>query len=82
VKRRALRRRYGRSTATADVLFHDAEAAFRAGRDALARGDAATARAEAQRVGSLGLRAQREGLDLNKYGKLLRAQAMLIERAS
>jgi hypothetical protein len=81
MKRRALKRRYGRS-ATADALFRDAEAAFRNGRDALASGDVAAARALAQKVGSLGLRAQREGLDLNKYGKLLRAQAMLIERAS
>ena len=78
---RALKRRYGRS-ATAAALCHDAEAAFRAGRAALAAGDLASVRASAQKVGALGLRANREGLSADKFGKLLRAQAMLLERAS
>ena len=78
---RALKRRYGRS-ATADALFHDAEAAFRAGRDALSRGDLASARLEAQRVGTIGIKASRQGLSADKFGKLLRAQALLLEKAS
>lgn len=79
---RSLRKRYGRSAVSADALFRGAEAAFRSGRDALARGDLSAARASAQEVGALGLRAERAGLDLGKYGKLLRAQAMLVERSS
>ena len=81
MRKRALKRRYGRS-ASADVLFHEAEVAFRAGRDALSRGDLSLVRTSAQKIGALGLRANKEGLSADKFGKLLRAQALLLERTS
>lgn len=79
MRRRALRRRYGRSSASADVLFSELEAAFKHGRTALREGDVATARAESIRVGELALRANRAGLEPKKYSIALRAQRALID---
>ncbi len=80
-KGRALRRRYGRSAASADALFHEAEAAYKKGLEAARRGYLTVARDEAVRVGELALRANRAGLDPKRYGIALRAQAILLEKA-
>jgi hypothetical protein len=77
----ALRRRYGRSTASPDALFHEAEAAYKKGLEAARRGYLTVARDEAVRVGELALRANRAGLDPKRYGVALRAQAILLEKA-
>jgi hypothetical protein len=79
MRRRALQRRYGRSIGLAAELYSEAEAAFKRGRAALAVGDLADVRAQAVRVGELALKANRAGLDPNKYGKVLRAQRVLID---
>ena len=80
MRRSRLRRRYGRSGATADSLFHSAEAAFRRGRDALAAGDVTGARTAAIEVGNFALKANAAGLDPKRYGAALRAQSILIDR--
>jgi hypothetical protein len=78
VKRRALRRRYGRS-ASADTLFAEIESTFKRGRSALHAGDVASARQAAIRVGQLALKANSLGLDPKKYGVALRAQSLLVD---
>lgn len=80
MKRRSkLHRRYGRSGASADVLFSELESVFKRGRDALRSGDTAGARAASIRVGELALKANRAGLAPAKYGVALRAQRALID---
>jgi len=80
MRSRRLRRRYGRSGASAESLFHSAEAAFRRGRDALSSGDVDLARSSAIEVGNFALKANAAGLDPKRYGAALRAQRILIDR--
>ena len=77
-RRRALRKRYGRS-ASADVLFAELETEFKRGRTALHAGDVEGARQAAIHVGALALKANRAGLEPKKYGVALRAQRALID---
>jgi hypothetical protein len=82
MKRRALRRRYGRSSAAAASLFAEIESVFRSGRASLAAGDVEGARASVLRIGALSLKANDLGLDPKKYGVALRAQRILIDGLS
>jgi hypothetical protein len=76
---RALSRRYGRASTTADELYLEAEAAYKRGLAALRSGDFEAARVQAIHVGAFGLKAHRKGLDPKKFGVTLRAQSALFD---
>ena len=78
MRRRALRKRYGRSV-SADALFTEIESTFKRGREALRSGDVEGARRASIRVGQLALKANSAGLAPAKYGVALRAQGALID---
>lgn len=79
MRRRSLRRRYGRSAQGSEELFAEAQAAYKRGRAALAAGDLEAARVQSIRVGEFALKANRAGLDAKRYGIALRAQSALID---